>query len=58
MTIQSCIITCIFYCMINQSCSKKSIIQIVFSAAFDRVTIMEFCISSALWVLGVLCFLY
>ena len=41
-----------------ESGQEARIVQIDFSAAFDRVNHREFCISSALWVLGVLCCLY
>ena len=41
-----------------ESGQEVSIVQIDFSAAFDRVTIRAFSISSALWVLEVLCCLY
>ena len=37
---------------------EAKIMQIDFSAAFDRVNFREFCISSVLWVLEVLCCLY
>ena len=41
-----------------ESGQEARIVQIDFSAAFDKVTIREFCISSVLWVLEVLCCLY
>ena len=37
---------------------EARIVQIDFSATFDRVNRQEFCISSVLWVLYVLCCLY
>ena len=41
-----------------ESRQEARIVQIDFSTAFDRLTIREFSISSALWVLEVLCCLY
>ena len=41
-----------------ESGQEARIVQIDFSAAFDRSTIREFSIGSALWVSEVLCYLY
>ena len=40
------------------SWQEAGIVQIYFSAALIGSTIMEFCISSVLWVLEVLCCIY
>ena len=41
-----------------ESGQEARIVQIDFSAAFDRSTIREFSISSVMWVMEVLCCLY
>ena len=41
-----------------ESVQEAGIVQIDFSAAFDRVAIWALSISSALWVLEVLSYLY